>query len=697
MATLETIRTKAGLLITIIIGMALLAFVLGDLLNSGKSMFGSSQFEIAEINGKSIPFAEYQKKVDELIEIYKLNSGKNTIENEVQDQISDQTWNTILQERVMENTYQDLGLAVSPEELFDMVQGKNPHPLIQQVFRNPETGQVNSANVLNFLKNMDQDPTKKSFWLYLENEISTQQRFSKFKTLVQQGLYVTNLQAKHSLNEKNQIVDFEFVAQNYATIPDTSIQVSESELKAYYEKHKNRYEQDASRDLVYVTFDILPSDEDRQMATELVNKLRPEFEKTEDNVKFVNSNSDVTFNDKNFKKTDLPAPLDSVLFDAAIGTVFGPYLDNTTFKIAKLHKILFLPDSVKASHILIKPDQNMSMEKAKARLDSIKTLILQGGNFADFAMRFSADGSAQKGGDLGWFTEGQMVKPFTDACFEGKKGDLPIVESQFGVHLIQIVDKGKESRRVQVAMIETMIEPSTATYQKIFTNANQFAGTNNTREKFEAAATAQNLSKRLANNIREADKALPGLEQPREMVRWAYKSTKNEVSPVFEIGNRFVVAVLTEIREKGIAPLEQVKPEIEALVRKDKKTETIGKKMEDMMKAGKSLTDIATAMKTIVQKAEQISFSSFQIPGAGVELKVIATAVATPVGKMSSPVGGNSGVFVLKVTQATKGTATDAKMEKEQLMAGMKSRSEGQAYEAMKKIADVKDFRGKFF
>lgn len=697
MATLETIRSKAGVLISIIIGLALLAFVLGDLLNSGRSLFSSSQFEIAEINGKSIAFSEYQAKVDELIEIYKLNSGKTSVDGEVQDQISEQTWTTLVQDKVMDESYKNLAITVSPEELFDMVQGKNPHPLIQQVFKNPETGQVNTANVINFLKNMDQDPSKKTFWLYLENEISTQQKFSKFKTLVRQGLNVTTRQAKMSLDEKNLNVDFEYVSQNYASIPDTTIKVSDTELKEYYEKHKKRYEQEASRDLVYVTFDVAPSTEDMNVATDFITKIKPEFEATTDNEKFVNANSDNSFDPKNYRKGDLPKLLDSLLFNAPVGTVYGPYMEDNTYKLAKLHKIVFQPDSVKASHILIKTDQNMTVEKAKARLDSIKLVLQKGGNFAEMAMRFSADGSAQKGGDLGWFKEGQMVKPFNDACFEGKKGDLTIVESQFGVHLILLVDKGKDVKKVQVAMIENKVNPSTATYQKIFNKANQFAGSNNTREKFESAATTQNLSKKVANMVREADKTIPGLEQPRELVRWAYKAQKNEVSQVFEISNRFVVAVVTEIREKGFAPVEQVKPELEALVRKDKKIEIISKKLNDMIKAGKSLNDIALATQSTVQKAEAINFASFQIPGAGVEMKVIATAVATSLGKTSQAIGGNSGVYVLKVTNVTKGTATDVKTEKQQLASGFRSRSEGQAFEAMKKIADVMDYRGKFF
>ncbi|MCX6256584.1 MAG: SurA N-terminal domain-containing protein [Bacteroidia bacterium] len=700
MAILENIRSKAGTLVAIIIGLSLLAFVLSDMLESGKSIFSGKKTQIAEIGGKAVQWQEYTQMIDELENIYKINSQKDNIDQETVDQIMEQTWTSLIKTKVMEEVYDDLGIAVSSDELFDMVQGNNLHPIIKQLFADKETGQVNTANIIKFLKSKDQDQTGKSqtYWLYIEKEITSDRLFTKFKNLVKQGMYTTSHQAKMSLDEKNHLVDFNYVVQKYASIPDSTVKVNDSELKDYYSKHGNDYKQEATRDIIYISYDVTPSGEDRAGALKWIEKVKPEFEKAENDSLFVEAQSDNSFNDKAFKKSDMPKPLDSALWDASAGTIYGPYFADNAFKLAKLSKIKMLPDSVRASHILIKVDQKMTKEKAHATIDSLKKLIKGGMNFAALAMKHSNDaGSAQKGGDVGWFTEGKMVKPFEYAAFNGKKGDLVIVDSQFGVHLILITDKGKEMKKVQLAIVERKLEPSNKTFQKYYADAIKFATSNRTKEKFEASVSQQNLTKRVGSNIKENDKTIPGMEQAREVVRWAYKAKKNEISPVFELTNRYIIALLTEIRDKGIAPFEQVKTQIESIVKKDKKFEMISKTFNESIARNASLDEIAKTMKTTVDTAKAISFSSFQIPNLGVEPNVIATASLIDMDKLSQPINGSIGAFIIKVVNVSKGTDTNVKAEQDKLTQGAKSRSEYQAFEAMKTMANIGDYRAKFY
>ncbi|MBI5219231.1 MAG: peptidylprolyl isomerase [Bacteroidia bacterium] len=700
MAVLQSIRNRAGVVIAVVIGVALFAFVLSDMMRSGKSLTRESDLEIAEVSGKSIDYHQYMAKVDEIAEIQKQNSGKTSLDENTVEMIREQTWDLIIKQMVMEDEYNELGLAVTPDELKDMTFGRNIHPQVKQLFTDPNTGIFDTARVVHFLKNMEQDQTgkQKAYWLFVEDALMRDRMVTKYNNLIKKGLYITTEQARREADEKNFKFNFKFVAQNYSAVSDSAVKVSDADINDYYNKNKSKYEQDASRDIEYVTFEVNPSEDDMKAAGDAINRLKTDFESAEDDKQFVNLNSDVPFNETYFTKGKMAPVLDSALFDAKIGTIYGPYLENKTYMISKLLQIKNLPDSVKASHILISIDQDTDSAKAQATADSLKKLIEKKADFAELAKKFSKDpGSGQKGGDLGWFKHGMMVKPFNDACFNGKKGELVIVTSQFGVHLIKIVDKSKEAKNVMVATIERLIKPSSRTYQNAYTLSSRFSGDNNTKEKFDKAVTEKGMNKKIANNIRENDKRVAGLENPRELVRWAYQSNKGDVSKAFEFGNVFVVAKLAEVREKGTAPVEQKKEEIEIIVRRDKKAEMLIQKLENQIKAEKTIDGLAAKLNTTVGTAENISFSSFSIPGAGIEPVVIATVTAMPVNKLSGPLKGNNGVYAVSVDNKTEAKDADFSVEQKNMLNSIQSQVDYKAYEALKKLANIKDMRSKFF
>ena len=547
MATLQKIRTKAGLLVSIVIGLSLAAFILGDMLKSGNSLFQRNRLEIGEIDGESIQYPDFQKKMEELAEIYKMNAQQSQLDENTMVQVREQTWQTLVRNIVMSDVYKDLGIQVSADELFDMVQGTNLHPIIQQMFRNPNTGQVDRSAVVRFLKNLDSGGVKaetRQYWLFLEKQIVEDRKQSKYTNMVGKGLYVTNQEAQQVLQAKNKQVNFDYVMLNLNSVADSQVVVSENDMRNYYNAHQEDYKQDKLRRIEYITYPVKPSPGDFKNAENWINDIKSDFETATDDVQFVNSNSDVSFDDTWYKKETLPENIGTWIFDegAKVGDVFGPYFENDAYKLAKVHAIEMMPDSVEARHILLQVNSQAELTAKQALADSLKTAIENGSNFATLARQYSTDqGSAVQGGDLGWFSRGQMVKPFEQAAFNNKKNEVSIVTTQFGIHIIQTTDRGKLSKQVQVAFLIRNVVPSTQTYQDTYAKASKFAGENTTKAEFDAAVAEEKLDKKVAS-VHENDRQIAGLENARNLIRAAYDTEEGKIivsqegSPIFELG-----------------------------------------------------------------------------------------------------------------------------------------------------------------
>ncbi|NJK84863.1 MAG: hypothetical protein HC906_01685 [Bacteroidales bacterium] len=417
MATLEKIRNRAGLLVAIIIGMALLLFVVGDMLNSSQSLFTNSKFEIAEVSGKSISYEDFNRRVENLMEISKLQSGRTSLTEEMADNLRNSTWKYMIEEYIMSDEYDKLGLAVTGEEMMDMIQGENPHPIVTQLFSNPQTGIYDKSAATRFIQQVlqeDEQSERKTIWLFYENEIYRQRKVSKYLSLISKGLYVNSLQAQKRAVETGKSYDFDYIVQRFTSLTDTSMKVTDKEIEQFYKENKYRYAQDESRDIKYVTYEVVPSESDYKTAEEWINTIKPEFESADDTKQFVSFQSDVPYDGKNYSAGELPQPINDFAFNAEIGAVYGPYFEDDAYKLSKLAEINYLPDSVHAQHILLQVNQENYMQMLQLA-DSLKTLAENGSDFGMLARANSADGSAQEGGDLGWFKDGQMVKEFNDS------------------------------------------------------------------------------------------------------------------------------------------------------------------------------------------------------------------------------------------------------------------------------------------
>ena len=702
MAVLENIRKKGGVFVSVLIGLALFAFIIGDFLPGGrKNRGGGRSYDVAKVAGRTLTIQTLEAKIEDVTNLYKQQTGQNGIDDRMRDMIHDQAWQMLISETLMQIQYDQIGLKVSPEELMDVINGPNPNPRIRQYFTDPQTGEFNRSALMNFLKNKNSDPNAAAQWNMLEKSFLEERYMEKYNGLVGKGISVPDFMAENENRELNKKVDFDYIVQRYASIPDSAVKVSSDDLKAYYKKHKKQWEQTASRDMDFVVFPIVPSDDDRAAAQEWIEKIKPEFEQAADPVQFVKLNSRTPADTRFLTREQLPVQV-AGLFDEQVGFTTEPYQESETWKIVRLAKAENRPDSVKVRQIVVVPKQQTqaAYKDAVTLADSIKTAIEKGGDFAKLAVKFSADPAvASNNGDLGWLHEADMqAGAMSESLFSLKKGEVSTFEeSGQGIFVWQVIERGKEVKKVQVATLQHNITASSRTEQILWAQASRFAVENRTEQKFTETAASQNLNKRVASYIGENDRQIAGLQSARQVVRWAYKAKKGEVSDVFTVDNSYVVAILKDIRKKGYAPVNQVVAEMDVAIRREKKAAIIAAQLSAAAENAPSFSDLAAGLNLPVETASAITFSAFSIPGVGIEPQLIAAAASLSEGNISQPVEGNNGVYLLTVKQIVESEETGVEQAKERLGITYSNRSISESAQALRKAANIEDWRSKFY
>ncbi len=704
MAILQKIRNRAGIFVIIFVGVALFLFIVDP--TTFDSLFRSNPTSVAKVNGNDVKYERYLEIAQEHEEFLKLSQRVTTLDAETMDRVYEQTWNDILRENIIEVHYDKLGISISEEELEDMLWGRNIHEIIQSNFTNPQTGMIDTAFIKNYFQNADKDKSGQQSFIanYLIKAIKTEKLNTKYNTLVAKGLYVPVFMAKDDYLSKNNKVDFAFVARSYKDMDDAAVKVTDADIKEYYEKYIERFQvEENERDIEFVIFNITPSAQDSIEAYNEISKNSEKFIETalEDIPRFLNRFSDSAFVDKYYRPDDFVFFTGFDLNEVAVGDVSEIYQFDGTYWQARILDIANRPDSARASHILIRPDSVKNIERAREIADSLLNLINKGADFGLLALQYSEDpGTKIKGGDLDWFSEGMMVKEFNDACFAGKKGDVVKVETGYGVHLIKITDQTKPYTKYAIGYLTKDIRYSNETAQLRYAEASTFAANNNTATKFDKACAELQLTKRIATNLKENDQKISGLQFPRAIIKWAYgeKIEKGAISEVFQLQDMYVVAKVSAIRTKGNANIEDVKDQIEPIVIKKKKAEKFIEEFNKDLSGNTSLVALASKYNRTVDTAENVSFNTFSLPAYGIEPKVISTATVIEKNKISKPIEGNSGVFVIMVyNQTLAPEKTDYVAEQLSLIRSAVARASYQTYDALKKIAEIKDYRSTWF
>ena len=702
MAVMSFLRERMGKILAIGIGVALFAFVGEEAIRQGSSLFKDDRNEIGEVAGEKVAYDDFSKKMDQNTAQQKQQMNMTTLTAQFTNYAQENTWNQEVSEKILNKEVDRLGLVVSGDEAQSMVSGNNPDPQIVQAFSNPQTGQFDKSALNNFLNNLKtakaDDPTN-ARWTAFVTQMIENKADEKYISLVSNGVFVNALDAKDEYESKNKLVNFKYVTLDYASIPDNKVTLTDDDYQTYYDEHKSEFNnKEELRDIDFVSFNAAASKEDSAAIKGQVEKLIPAFKASTNDSLYIQVNAETKAPIVYKKKGQLGDPkLDTVMFGAAKGFVYGPYLSNGSYKIAKLIDSRVGPDSVKARHILI-DDKTIGPVKALAKADSIKKLIEGGRSFAELAKTFSIDkNSGEKGGDLGTFGRGAMVPAFDDAVFSAKKGDIKIVTTQFGVHIYEILDQKGSSEVVKVAVVDKPITASSKTQNAAYSNAQKFLGSL-TKENFDAEVKKAGLVKKSAPDVNGLAYSLPGLDAGRDVVKWAFKASKGDFGDqVFVVGDQYVIPVLTGIKPKGTLPLDAVKKKIELAVRNHVKAKILTDKLQAAANGASSMDQVAQKSGSKVMPVQNVVFANPVIPGISLEYKVIGTLFGMKPNKISAPIEGQHGVYVVELDSFINPAAlANSVREKEQIGQALLQRSKGQIFDALKDKANIKDYRYKF-
>lgn len=688
MATLNTLRTKGGLIVTIVIGLALVAFLLGDL-SGADSMLNSRKTQVGEINGTKIGQMEYVSEVDRLTIIEQAMSGKDALSTEDQERVREMAWENLIHQYAMRPGYDDLGMLVGEAEATDMVSGAYLSPIVQQIFTNPNTGMFDPAMMGHFVSNLSQDVSGRSslIWEYLKDQMTRQRLLGKYIDLVGAGLYTTDLEVEEAVALANHSSDIAYISREYHRVADSLVNVSESEVRDYYRKHRRLMRQSASRDIEYVVFDVLPSEQDYADAERFVTDLAIEFESTDSPMQYAMLNSQGQPSAAYVGENQAPANLVSFAFGPNASQMYGPVKDGDTYTLARVVDTRMMPDTIGASHILI-TDGNTALA------DSLERVLRAGGNFAALAEEYSADDqTAVRGGELGNFPPEMMIPAFSEAALAVNTGQLFRAETPYGIHIGKLTYKSRPVKKVQLATITYQIEPSEATQQIIYAQASKFLSeAAGSYENFQAATTENALAKRVAR-LRNTDREISGMNNSREVVRWAFNAKVGEVSQIMDVNGDYLVAALDKATDDGYAPITQVSSEIAQQLRIEKK----GLLVADSLASGSSLAEVAGRLGAEIKQAQGIEFNNFYIEGLGAEPAIIGAVSTVEPGKLAKPVMGYTGVFLFEVTASEAVPTTTPEGERARLQAMGSSYLNERISQALIESSNIVDKRVKFF
>ncbi|MEN0045452.1 MAG: peptidylprolyl isomerase [Bacteroidota bacterium] len=703
MALIGKIRNNSWLLI-VLLALGLGGFIVMDMTSGQQSVFGSNATTVADIEGRKVSSNEFFA----VERILYGGGGGNTFNQR------DFIWNYFLDEALVGQEAEKLGLGISNKELMELQFGNSLSPIIESRFRDPNTFQVDRQTLNTYRDAINNgtftNPDQRAFWSHQEKEIKVDRLKSKISNLAAKAIYAPTWQVEMVGNDQNATARFAYVQVPFSEVDNGNVQLADADYKNYLQENRLTYEQEEeTRKVDYVVFDVEPTDADVEEIRKDMVELAGDFKTTDNDTTFIQG-SYGTPNFAYLKKADLPATIADTLLNMEVGEVYGPYEDDGKFTIAKVMNRKVIADSVRARHILLPVQDQQSGIQAFRTLDSLKNLIETGeARFDSLAAKFGTDGTRVKGGDLDFASPGQMVKPFNDLIFyDAEPNELNIIQTQFGLHLVEVTSRKYETNEegIQVGFISEPIVPSTKTQNTINQKALKFASDNRSRTDMMAAAGEAGMDVETSLSLKKNDYTIGELgsnQTSREIVKWAFSSNAsvNDVSPqafayqdeVNFYTNKYVVASLRSVQDAGMPSVANIKDEIEAQVLNEKKAANIREQI-----AGKNLGAIATQYNTSVDTTADVQFTAGFLPGLGNEPKVIAQAFSMEPGETSAPITGENGVYVITlINKPVNSNPANIPQLRRTIAGGVKAQLNAGLAQELRKDADITDNRSRFY
>ena len=700
MSIIQHIREKYAAVIIVAIAISLIAFILMDaFVGRGRGSGAQNSSTIAKINGQKVDVNVFRERLDEQEQQYQQSGMK--IDDAMRQQIMQATWSQLIDETLVNTACEQLGIQISAKELSDALFGKNPPQFMLQSFTDKATGQYDAGKAREYfaaIKKRSNDPKVQMTQMYIDRYIQ-ELMSQKYVSLFAQAAYIPKWLNEKQMADNGAMAKVSLVQIPYSTISDSAVHVSDDDIKKYINDHKKEYTQDeALRSIAYIFFNAAPTAADSATALEQIKTNAAAFSTTTNMQDFLNQvGTEKSFYDGYMSKAhiQMPAPQKDSVEKGK--TIIGPYIDGKNYVLARVLGNKNIPDSVKCRHILIATKDlqsgqpTMEDSTAKKRIDSIATAIKAGASFEAMAKQYSDDpGSKDKGGVYDYFPQGQMVSSFNSFCFEGHTNDKGVVKTEYGYHYIEVLDQKNIGPAYKIAYLSKPIDASQETINNANNAAAQFSGESRTMQAFEDNIKKANRFKLIAQDIHENDYTIPNLGASRSLVKWVYEHNIGDVSEPFAVEDKYIVAAIVGVEEEGTLSVSKAKPILEPILRNQKKAEKIKNKINKTA----SLEAIATQFGKQVMQADSISFSSAIIPNMGMEPKVCGAAFnKTWKGKVSEPITGNAGVFVLRTENISAQPVMNAASQQMQL----KSNAAYRTIEALRKAATIKDYRVKFY
>ncbi len=711
MAVIGTIRKRSGLLI-FLIGLSIVGFLVMDATNSQGSILKGRKDSIGKVNGEKIAYTDFSRKYEENLKNAEDQMRGQPMGDDQRSYVRNQTWTDMVNDIIFANVYEKLGINVTGEEMSELATGENASQYIKndQQFRNPQTGQFDPAQVRLYLNRLDQDPegvepgTVRRQWIKFETLLKQNQYQQKYTTLITKGLYVPTWMAEMTYNDQSRLVDFKYVLLPYVDVKDEDVKVSDDDLKKYIADHAAKYKiEDETRKFQYVTFDIAPSAGDTARTVQSLEEKRAEFaqgEKAADDSVFVKLYSETPFDEVYYDKDKLFSTVKDSFFALPVKSIVGPYIDGKSARLAKISDRKMISDSVHVREIVISFAGVTSQDVANVKFKLIDSIVRQVDtlkqDFGQFAAAFSDDPMGKmRGGDIGWVKQNEKEKNYNDMVFfRAQKGKIYRIPSQKenAIHLVQVVEDRPTKVGVQVSYLSKEIIPSPETERNIYGNATNFAAENQTEAKFREAG--KKLNAKTVESIKKDEFQVQGLGAARELVKWAFNAKKGDVSSIFTVDKKHVVALVEAVRAAGLPDVDAVRDQVKPEVLREKKFELLSKKLTDAK--ANSIDELASKLSKPVGDAARISFASPGMNNA-FEPKVVGAALTIAKGKLSAPVKGNEGVYAVQTTNIQEpAKQTDYSVYSFQMAQQLQGKSR-YANEVQKKLSDVSDDRFDFF